>query len=152
MPRERKDFDDDYWNLMNVLADFAEDASDEDILAEAESRGEDSQVIARKAKEVLSRALSQDARRKLERARTAYDHQARLMRESRYDLPTSPSERRALLDLVVSRKPDLRSGLTVQFREYSEMSDSDVESCLKDLAELGALGEALNGGRKDEVS
>jgi hypothetical protein len=66
------------------------------------------------------------------------------------DLPDTAEERRALLGGLLARHPRMEAALvTVQHREFKELTDADVESCLAQLAELGVLDAAFDEGALD---
>lgn len=68
-----------------------------------------------------------------------YQREVTRMRTQNYQLPPSPEGRRQLLAHLFQTYPQMeRTFLTVQHREFAALSDGDVESCLKQLQELGA--------------
>lgn len=42
---------------------------------------------------------------------------------------------------VMTRSPALQAALTVHHRDFSNLSDADIETALRQLAALGALDE-----------
>jgi hypothetical protein len=74
----------------------------------------------------------------LHQARAKYEVAKKNFAQRTYDLPKTASERRSLL-LALTQRPEIRSVLTAQAREFRNLADSDVESFLKQLADLGLL-------------
>ena len=59
-----------------------------------------------------------------------------------FPLPRSADERREMLNAFFASRPDIGSALlTAQHREFSELTDADVEDTLRQLKELGALDD-----------
>ena len=63
-------------------------------------------------------------------------------------IPAVPKQQRELLTHVLQTHPEIRS-VTLQHREFSELTDSDVQSLLRQLEQLGML-QGLNGGSHGE--
>ena len=135
-----KNYDKQLADIMFRLADSVLELSDEQILAEARAEGIDVHAEADGIRGVLMKASKAYRMRKLDAAQHAYENQLVQMRARHYDLPASPGKRRELLAAVLNARPDMRSALvTAQHRDFRELSDSDVESFLKQLKELGVL-------------
>jgi hypothetical protein len=125
--------------IMNALAESVAEASDDDILEEARARGEDPTQIARHTKDVLLNAVKRYRKQRLHEAQQQYEVHVASMQTKTYQLPESPTERRQLLDLTLSRQSAVRFVFTALHREFSSLSDNDVESFLRQLQELGFL-------------
>jgi hypothetical protein len=128
-------------DIMNALAESVAAASDEEILQEARARGEDPAEAARATKDLLLNAAQTYRQRRLHEAQREYENHIAIMQTRTYELPVSVAERRQLLNLIVSRQSALRAALTAQYRDFTSIADTDVESCLKQLQELGFLDE-----------
>ncbi len=140
MPKELRNYEDELRAIMDALAESVAELSDEEILAETRAEGQDPNLAAEHVRQVLRTAAKVYQQRLLREARAQYERRVAAMREGKYSLPDSPEERRRLLADVFDRKPDIRSGLlTAQHREFSSLTDADVESYLKQLQELGVL-------------
>jgi hypothetical protein len=136
----KSNYEEQLANIMSRLADSVLDLSDEEIFTEARERGMDPDVEAERVRNVLRQASKAHRQKKLQEAKRAYERQVAGMRTRRYDLPASPMERRELLAAVFAAKPDIQSAmLTAQHRDFRELSDTDVETFLKQLKELGVL-------------
>jgi len=138
MTEPQRDYADELWNLMNELADSVLDATDEEILEETE----DIEAAAEGTCAVLLEAVKAHQRRRLQDARTEYDQRVAALESTRADWQTaSLDEKRSLLAAVFAAQPRLQAALTAQHREFRELSDADVESYLKQLAELDVMSD-----------
>lgn len=61
------------------------------------------------------------------------------LREHQRGLPATPEARRALLGQTLRRSAEAREALTLQHRDFRQMTDEDVASLLVQFAALGAL-------------
>ncbi len=129
--------------VLNALAEDVAEISDKELLAEASEP--DLATDAEGVRSILRRVVEKFKRRKLHEAQEAYRLAAASLAAKKYDLPKTPQERRSLLTLISSSKPQIQEMLTVQFRELSKLSDADVESTLRKFAELGLLEEPASG-------
>jgi hypothetical protein len=128
----KRNYEEELDRLMSFLAESVAQMSDSEITKEYSSEP--------RTKEVFKATLKDLRKEKLREARAAYDVAARGLSLRLYDLPSSNSERRVLLSTILSRRPDLGSlAFTAQHRELKDLTDSDVESFLRQLAELGLL-------------
>ncbi len=142
MTEQKKDYARELRNILEALAESAATASDEDILSEATEEGLDPQVEANRLRMVLHNSLLSIQKERLRTARQQYEKHLKSMTESQYPLPDTPNGRRQLLQSLLLKIPDLQRGLvTAQGRELSDLSDSDIESCLRQLCDLGAIKE-----------
>lgn len=139
MPND-KNYDDELHFLMSFLAESVAQMSDSQINEEYGDEPES------RTKEILKAELKELRKQKLREARAAYESAAGRLSWHSHDLPLSSSERRALLSGILSRRPELGPlALTAHHRELKDLTDSDVESFLKQLAELGLLDSFLEG-------
>lgn len=147
MPKKPQSYEEELRAMMDALAESVAEASDEEILAETIEEGEDPEAAAERVRNVLLDAAKAYRQRNLREAQRQYELHVAAMRERKYTLPTTPEERRTLLDLVFSRQPEMRSAfLTAQHREFRSLTDADVESYLKQLQELGVLESLSSSG------
>jgi hypothetical protein len=124
--------------LMSFLAESVAQMSDEQI--KEEYGGESGS----RTKEIFSAAVKDLRQQKLRDARARYEVAARNLSSGSYRLPDSESARRDLLGAFLSRQSDLRSvAFTVQNRELKDLTDADIETFLKQLADLGLLDAFL---------
>jgi len=127
-------------NLLEALAESVIEMSDEQVLAEAAEEGNDIDKAAEEVRAVFKVALKNYKQRKLIEAQRQYEDKMSEMFQRKYSLPDSHEERRALLHRFLSANPQVGDALlTAQHREFTELSDEDVEGYLKQFIELGAL-------------
>lgn len=143
MPTKSRDYRSELQEVMNELAEGVAEASDEELVAEAQEAGLDLEVEMTSVNAVLRRSVEKFRKRKLERARHDYEHAASALFTKSYRLPDTPRERRNLLTNLLVAKPQMQDMFTMQFRELDQLSDEDVESSLRKLAELGILEDPL---------
>lgn len=139
MPKKQRDYCGELREVMNALAEAAAEASDEELLAEAQEAGLDLEVEAESVRAILRRSVDKFRKKKLEQARRDYELAASALFTKNYALPETPRERRSLLTDLLTSQPQMQGMLTLQFRELDQLSDEDVESSLRKLAELGIL-------------
>jgi hypothetical protein len=137
VPKKNKN-DEELHLLMSFLAESVTQLSDDQVKEEYGAEPKP------RTKEILKAALNDCAKQKLREARTEYESAAKGLSLRSYNLPQDKLERRALLSSILSRQSDLRSlAFTAQHRELKDLTDSDVESFLRQLAELGLLASFL---------
>lgn len=132
MPKKKKSASEELHDLMSFLAESVADMSDDQIKEEFAGDPEP------KTKEIFRAAIKNCKMESLRTARAQYESASTALSSRSYNIPEKKSEQRALLASVFSRKPDLRS-MTAQHRDLKDLTDSDVESFLNQLAELGLL-------------
>src|ERR1041385_8831153 len=111
---------------MNALAESVAEATDNEILTEAKAHGEIPQDIAKQTKEVLLNAVRSYKQKRLLEAQKQYENHVAAIEMRRYDLPSSAAERRQLLNLVISSHAGMQFAMTMQHRQFNNLSDSDI--------------------------
>jgi hypothetical protein len=150
MAEKPRDYEAQLLAIMNALAESAAEASDTDILAEAREAGEDPVQTAARVRAILGRAAKEYEQRNLRKAQQDYDEKVRAFQAHPYVLPKAPEDRRTLLRHVMSRKPKLGEALlTAQHRDFTDLTDADIESCLEQLGALGVLDELQGPSGKE---
>lgn len=128
--------------LMTALADQAESAADAELLDEAAAAGIDVKGEANRVRTMLLNGVLAAKKERLRQAQRA--HAASLARVGRgaSRIPVDPLARKAMLNRVLQRQPSMREAVvTLQHREFEALSDSDIESVLRQLDALGALDD-----------
>lgn len=134
-------------NLSRVLDGLAEsiaDAPEEELLEELRQEGLDPAANAAATRALLLGAVVQHEQRLLVEARE------RIKARRRRTTPltaTEPEARRTLLQRLFTSQPQFAEMVTAHYRDLSQLTDSDVESCLEDLAELGVSLEPTDEGK-----
>ena len=137
---EKNRYDEELHLLMSFLAESVAQMSDDEV---KEEYGDEPTP---RAKEILRSALKDLRQQKLRQARARYESEAKELSSRSYSLPESKSARRELLGAFLARQSDMRSvAFTAQNRELKDLTDADIETFLKQLAELGLLDAFLKG-------
>ncbi len=135
---------------LDLIADALDDAflaaSDEEILEDAKAAGLNTAAEATRVKGMLLAAVQRVQKRNLVAAKAGYQEAVDALRSRAFRLPETPAERRQLFELVVARQPQYVEMYTTQHRELQDLTDSDIESYLEDLAALGVLDELAGHG------
>ena len=125
--------------FFEALADNVDSLSDEEVLAEVREEGRPPENVAKQTRSVLQNAVKKFKQRALIAAKEQHQQRAARLTEMRVQLPSSPAERRQLLDAVIAQHQHAGRMLTAQHRDFDEMTDDDVESWLQQFGALGLL-------------
>ena len=128
--------------LFANLTQGVENASPEDLLAEAKAEGQDTEQTASSVRATLFDAVRSFEQRKLHAARHGYKKRSADLKGRRCVLPSTPGERLALLKRA-ARNDERVAKVTARFRDFKDLTDEDVQSALEDLMELGALDSVM---------
>ena len=132
--------------VMNSLAERAMSASDKEILDDAAAAGIDIKAEATRIRSVLADGVLRAKKQRLQDADAQHKRSVAALDQRVARLPSTPAAKRALLDRVVSRRPETRQQLlTLQHREFEEFTNDDVDSALRQLGALGLLDDDLSG-------
>lgn len=134
------------FTLIDELVANVEARSDAEILAEAAADGVDIDAETDRVTAVLLRGVHQAKRDRLVGAAGAHALAVARLGQASAGLPATASARRAKLERIVKRAPDIREALTLQFRDFESISDADVESTLVQLQHLGELDDEPEPG------
>jgi hypothetical protein len=132
--------------LFEALADSVEGLSDEEVLAECREDGRSPEDVAKRTRAVLQNAVKGFRQRALIAAKEKHLESAAKIAAKKFRLPDSLTERRALLDAVIAQHQQAGKLLTAQHRDFSEMTDEDVESWLQQFGHLGLLDPKAEPG------
>lgn len=137
---KKKSYDEQLSAIMNHLADSVLDMSDEQVVAEEREKGNDPIGKAESVRHALRQASKKHRMRKLQLAERTYQEQVAKIKKSEYELPLSSIKRRELLAGIFAARPDVQSVmLTAQHRSFDQLTENDIESLLRQLADLGVL-------------
>ena len=128
----------DLSRLREELAADVMDTSDEDIFLEVRDRGIDPEAAASRVASVLQRAILDSGKQKMTSARESLQSQKLVNKRSD---PIDISKARALLEKAVKSDANLQQRLTLAARNGESLPDSDVQSLVDDLLELGILND-----------
>jgi len=132
--------------ILETASESVTEASDEEIIEVLKAEAKDPTVVSEGVRAVLLRSVAAHKRALREKLKKMHEEEVSKIRRGISRLPGTPSERRAVLQSVLWRAPEYRQGLTLQFRELSELTDDDVRLLLLQLAELGVLDDPNTPG------
>ena len=133
-------------NLVDALSRSIRDATDEEIQEDARLAGVDLDANAARLKGRFAEMAQRFHKRKFFQAQEEYQREVQKIQHSSFQLPASPGERRALLQLVAAQQAQRGAPLTAHGRDLENLSDNDVASLLEELAALGLLHNSGSGG------
>ena len=132
--------------LFEALADSVDALTDDELLAECREEGRSPEDVASDTRAVMRDAVKGFKQRSLVAAREKHRESAARIASTTFRLPESPAERRALLSAVIAQHQQAGRLVTAQHRDFSEMTDEDVESWLQQLGHLGLLDRKAEPG------
>ena len=124
--------------LADALVDDILNASDEEVLAEAEEEGIDPAKFAGHLRQVFERAATEAGKSKLAEARRGA---AKARRTGARVVRIDPADARRRYGAMIAQDPELNEKLTLAARKGEGQSERDIDSAIEDLTELGAFDE-----------
>ena len=125
--------------IMDALAESVLEADDDEIAEEIREEGLEPEEEAENIRQVLRDAVTNYQKRNLYEAKKEYDQKIRKLEDSDRTLLSTPEARRTLLNVVFRQNPSIQGLLTAHYRDFSKLSDNDIQSLLIHLDELGVL-------------
>jgi hypothetical protein len=132
-------------NVVRHLSQSIIEATDEEIREDSRQAGVDLQAHAADMKRQFESIAKTMRQKKLVAAKEAYEIEVEKLRRPSFTLPSSPTEQRALLQLVAAQHVTGSGLFTAKFRDFEKLSDNDVASLLEELAALGLLSDTGSG-------
>lgn len=132
--------------IFNALAEDLANVSDEELIAEARAAGRDPARSAGELRDLLLGTVKHIKDERWRAAERAYLASVERLTAPRFGLPKTSAEQRLLLESALVRRPDVRE-MTIQHRDFTELSDEDVASLLRQLQHLGVLDDV--GGNEE---
>lgn len=127
---------DEYFNMMTALADSVVEMSYTEIDEEIEEVGDETEEI----RKVLLNSVKLAKQFALREARNHYDYNLKTFQKLTFDLPSTPSGKRDLLQSMLGEiSQSQQHALTGQFREFEKLADEDLEGILIQLISLQAV-------------
>ena len=125
-----------------ALSEIIPRLSKGELDAEIRARGEDPADIAERTRCIMKMAVKNYQHEQLQAATARHKARVTELFKKKRDLPSTPDGRRKLLAAVFAGIPDIQSAvLTAHHREFSSLTDTDVEDYLQDLAALGVIDQ-----------
>jgi hypothetical protein len=133
MTRESKKLRDEYFNLMNGLADSVFEMSDAEIDEVIADEGDNSDAI----RAVLLNSIKLAKKQALVAAKEEYAAELHSFQKIRFELPpTSEGKRDLLQSMLGNMSQTQQQALTGQFRDFEELADEDLDGFLLQLIAL----------------
>ena len=127
--------------LYEEIAESVAEAPDAEIVEECKAEGESVEQVADHMRDVLRSAWKGFQQRSLREAREKYQRTTSALKATPIQLPVTAAERRQMFTGVLARRPEVGKTIHMQFRDFNQMSDEDVETCLQQFAQLGLLSD-----------
>ena len=127
--------------LQKGLSESVLSTPDEQLLEEVKEEGLDPKVVADETRALLMNTVKSFKQRALVAAKEEHRQKAAQIASRRFRLPESAIGKRQLLDAVIAQHHQAGRMLTAQHRDFTEMTDDDVESWLQQFGALGLLGK-----------
>ena len=124
--------------LFQALADDVEALSDEEVLADCREDGRSPTDVATQTRSILLNAVKAFKQRRLLAARRERERIIERMKAARHQLPADPQLRRDLLTGMLAQ-PQARGMLTAHGRDFTALTDEDVEEAILELMHLGVV-------------
>ena len=129
--------------LCNVLADDIDAMSDEELLAELQEAGEDTDAIAKQTGQRIAEAITKVGRHKMEAARAGYEAETHQTSHKSKVFHLPVSRKRELIQHFAQNDDTFKQKLTLAARK-EEDSEADVDSFIEDLLDLGVIDDEGN--------
>lgn len=127
--------------VLEELAASIEATEPVEIAADLKAGGFDlSEVESRMRASALS-GIKAFKQKGLHRARARYQESTTRIERRTRGLTGSTEDRRWRFIHALEANPGIRSSLTVQHRDFNEMTEQDIDSALEEMEILGVLGE-----------
>jgi hypothetical protein len=142
MPDKLRNYEEELNNLVEGVAEYTLDMSDEEIQSEIREEGDDPNGCAEETRDVLRKAVKAFKQRGLIDAQRRYEERLETFSNNEYSLPESVEDQRELLMNLLAGNSQMRADLlTAQNRDFKDLPDAEVTSYLKQLQSLTALDE-----------
>jgi len=125
--------------ILDNLGRHIQTAPGDELLGAAREEGRDPAEVTARVKGILRSAFREHQQKALAEARRGYQDELASISERQFRLPRTAQGRRNWFLAVLAQAPQLQPAFTLQNRELSDLSDEDIESHLKKLAQLGVL-------------
>jgi hypothetical protein len=125
--------------ILDNLGEHIRTAPGEELLEAAREEGRKPAEVTARIRGLLQSTFKLHQQKALVEAKEGYRREIASMSERRFNLPRTAKGRRKWFLAVLAQAPQLQPAFTLQNRELSEISDEDIESHLKKLAQLGVL-------------
>ncbi len=138
MPDNRRDYEKELDRIFDAAADAVEQQSEEEWRADLLAHAIDPDQYVAEGRQALLAGVKAFKQRHLRKAQRRHAQSVASYVQCKAHLPKTREKRRAAFDRALKRDPGLRQ-LTIQNRDFTELTDEDIESSLLQLFALDAL-------------
>jgi hypothetical protein len=124
--------------FFEALADNVDNLSDDEVLAEAREEGRSPEEIANQMRSFIQNTVKAFKQRPLVEAQRERERSLERMKAAKHRLPPEPRVRREWLAAMMAR-PEAQGMLTAHGRDFTELTDEDVEQSILELMHLGMV-------------
>lgn len=133
MSSDEKDYHIELCRLAKGVVESINELSNRDVADELRENCINLETKATKIKTLMLQTIKAYKRSQL---KEEYNGQVARIQSKKYEIPNTPEERRGLFMAVMAQQPDLKLSFTLQYRDFDQLTDSDIESVLRQLQEL----------------
>ncbi len=127
--------------VLEELAASIEAAEGAEVAADLKDGGYDLNEIESRMRAAALSGIKAFKQKGLHRARERYQVSSSQIERRTQKLIGSSADRRRRFFHALEVNPGIRSSLTVQHRDFSQMTEEDIDSALEEMEILGVLGE-----------
>jgi hypothetical protein len=125
--------------ILDGLEEYNENAPGDELLDDARREGGDPSQATAHVKQLLRNTLKSYRQRDLIKAKEGFKRDAAALQTRQVQLPKTLVARRALLGAILAKSPELQ--VTFANRDFTTLTDEDVEKHLRKLSILGVLDD-----------
>jgi len=125
--------------MFDSIAESFIDISDEGIFSAIKEEGRDVTVASARVRDLFAKADKKFRQKSLEEARALHKQHVSSLHSRPLVIQGSAADKRKWLEFALLQKPEMGRALTLQHREFSSVTDEEVDSYLRQLIELGVI-------------
>jgi hypothetical protein len=142
MPENSHDPREELKRLLAALVESSVETSGQEVAALLRANGRDPDVIAERLRARMLATAKEYLQLRLRKAREEYEGRASVLEGVRAVVGGSLAEWRARLGTLLAGNPEARLLVTLQYRDYKNLSDDDLASLILQLKDLGLLEDS----------
>ena len=127
--------------VLEELAASIETSEPAELAADFRDSGDDLSVIENRMKTAAIKGIKAFKQQGLHHARERYQQSSLRIGRQLRSLSGSSDDRRRRLFSALQAHPGIEASLTIQHRDFGEMTEDDINSALEEMEILGVLGE-----------
>ena len=126
-------------HISQAYEDMLFGMSDEEIENEIISEGDNPHLVADSVLHLMNTSIMKFKKGKLAKARALYDEKTKAPSKEISQLSLTRKQKEDLLLNIIMSNPQIGNALTIQYREFHKLSDSDLDDLLIELDFLKLL-------------